>query len=69
MRPDFIYYFLRWVGGFCDIIDGVIVIFTLGFYNPMISFKIVYYSARRNLKRRIECQNSKEGRKTKSLKR
>ncbi len=53
MKPDFWYYFLRWVGGFCDIIDGICIILTLGFYNPMLSFKMVFYSSKRSIKKKM----------------
>jgi len=53
MGPDFTYYFLRWIGGFCDIIDGIFVVISLGFYNPMLSFKIVFYSSARSIKKRM----------------
>ena len=53
MKADLIYYLLRWCGGFCNIIDGMCIIFTGGFYNPWLSFKITAYSAKRSIKRRM----------------
>lgn len=53
MGPDLGYYFLRWISGFCDIIDGICVVASLGFYSPMLSYKIVFYSSKRNLKARM----------------
>ncbi len=53
MKPDFIYYLIRWITGFCDIIDGVCVILSFGFYNPLLSFKVVCYSSKRDIKKRM----------------
>jgi len=52
--PDLIYYLLRWLGGLCDIIDGLFLIVSLGFYNPCLSFKLVIYSSKRDLIRKIK---------------
>ena len=56
MKPDFMYYFLRWVTGFCDIIDGICVVISLGFYNPLLSFNMVFYSSKRDIKRRMKVE-------------
>jgi len=53
MKPSFMYYFLRWINGFCDIIDGVCVILSLGLYNPELNFKMVCYNVKNDLKRRL----------------
>jgi hypothetical protein len=50
----FMYYFLRWMSGFCDTIDGLCVLFSLGFYNPGLSFKITCYSVKKSLKKRMK---------------
>lgn len=47
------YYFFRWVGGFCEIIDGIFRIITLGFWSPCLSFKLVIYSSKKFIKRKI----------------
>jgi len=44
---DFWYYVLRWIGGWCDIIDGICRVISLGFWSPTLSFKMVIYSAKR----------------------
>jgi len=54
MKPDLIYYLLRWITGFCDILDGLCIVFTGGFYHPWLSYKIVNYSAVRVLKKMTE---------------
>jgi hypothetical protein len=56
MKPDFWYYVLRWIGGFCDILDGICVVCSLGFYNPMLSYKMVFYSSERSIKRRMKVE-------------
>jgi hypothetical protein len=44
---DFWYYVLRWLGGWCDIVDGLFRVLTLGYWHPMLSFKLVIYSSKR----------------------
>ena len=50
---DTLYYILRWIGGFCDIIDGVCVVLTLGFYNPNLGFKRVIYDSKRMVEKKM----------------
>lgn len=57
--PDFLYYILRWLGGFCDIIDGLFLILTGGFYSPYISFKLVVYSSKRTIGKKIDASPHK----------
>jgi len=54
MKPDFIYYFLRWFRGLLEIIDGLCMLISLGFYRPNLSMKVVIYDTKRMLKKRIK---------------
>ena len=54
MKPDILYYVLRWLMGFCEIIDGVCRIFTVGLYSPNLNLKVIAYSGKRIIKRALE---------------
>ena len=54
MRPDILFYVLRWIGGFCSIIDGVFTVLAAGFYNPNLTYKMVTYSSKRSIDRKLK---------------
>jgi len=56
MKPDFTYYFLRWLTGFCEVVDGVLTVCTLGFFNPNATFAMVCYTSKRNINRMMEAR-------------
>lgn len=38
----FRFYWLQWLMGFTEIFDGVLIIISLGFFKPSLSFKIAW---------------------------
>jgi len=54
MKNDIIFYILRWLTGFTEIIDGLFKVITLGSYSPNLSFKLVAYSTKRSIKKRLK---------------
>ena len=39
-----------WLSAWLYLLDGIVGIVTLGFYNPYLSFKSIYWFAKKNLR-------------------
>lgn len=60
--PTFRYYFMRWIGHWLDIVDGLCGLMTLGLWCPYLSFWLVQKEVSRQLRSRITKAEGSEGR-------
>ena len=51
-HPSIESHFLGWLAGFADLIDGLVVIFTLGTYTTNFGFEVACYRTRRQFLKR-----------------